>query len=448
MTQGTIAGKYKILEKIGAGGTGTVYKVLHLDLGVEYALKVLNRELSLDSTFIDQFKQEAEALRQFSHPNTPQLRDFGRTGEGDYYITMDLGEGRNLSDIIAEDGPSPVSLSLEIIIQVLDVVQAAHNFGIVHRDIKSSNVLIREDVYGRPERVLLLDFGTALLREHLERKEVSKKGEESCIGTPAYMSPEQAAGEHIIDWRSDIYSCGVVLYEILTGRLPFEGEDLVETLVMQVMKPAPPLSSAGEFPEYLERIVRKALEKKPGDRYQSAEEFKQDCIEVLKRISAVSSKDLSKVIRRDTLVSNNLSGSYKSLSPVESKLDLVNRGEERVKVLCIDDDLSILNILEYILNNAGYQTFITADFSSVHNFIFGEGVNLLIADVNMPGLSGVKICKLLKRSMPELKIVLFSNINERELEAAARESGADGWISKFSKPSDWLEAIQRIVSSV
>jgi len=419
-----IADKYEVITELGVGGTGSVLLVRHTDLGVHYALKLLNRDLSEDRRFIETFKQEAEVLLHFSHPGTTQLRDFGRTEDDLYYLAMDYCDGLPLKDVLEKDGPYPVKRGIEICIQILSVLEAAHIKGIIHRDIKPANIMIERDAAG-VEQVRVLDFGTALLKKHM-----GESAEVVAVGTPCYMSPEQAAGDGQLDHRSDIYAVGIVLYELLTGDVPYEGESIIQTLIMHLTQPPAPFAARYGIPHEVEGLVFRALSKKKEDRFESAAEFSKSCQAVLDKIK----KDLTP----SGAIDLNKKESKEIVAPQQSE-------KEQLKILCLDDNEMILHILQHILEKEGYKVFTALDCSSIHSFLFQEKIDLLVSDVQMPGMPGTKICKLLKKTMQELKVVLFSNIPERELKKCSEENLADGWISKHTKPDEWLAKIKEII---
>jgi serine/threonine protein kinase len=415
-----IADKYQIIQLLGEGGYGKVYLAEHLDLKIRYAVKVIN---SSSERFLDRFKQEAAVLQSFSHPGSVQLRDFGRTPEG-YYMAMDYCEGRLLKEMVEQSGSFSIKEALSILKQVLTTLDAAHEIGIIHRDIKSENIMIITDALGE-RHPKILDFGVAKIKEKVgANPSVTQEG--TTIGTPHYMSPEQAAGETDLDHRVDIYAAGVLGYELLTGELPFRGDTVVQTLLMQITKSPPPLSQTYGLPYPVEKVIEKALEKNRENRYATASEFAAAIDEVLGRFESATAA------RRAVP-----QGAHTVEMPAIKK--------EETHVLCLDDNEMILNIMQHILESAGYKVHTATDCSQIHNFLFGQNVRLLISDVQMPGLPGNKICKMLKQRMKDLKIVLFSNIPERELAKASEESLADGWISKNSKPNDWLTKIREVL---
>ena len=256
-----IDGRYRVLKRLGAGGMAEVYCVEDQQLGRRVALKLLHRRFADDEQFVERFRREASSAAGLSHPNIVGIFDRGEW-DGTYYIAMEFVEGRTLKDIIRERGPAPPEASADITLQILRAARFAHKRGIVHRDIKPHNVLI--DTEGR---VRVTDFGIA-------RAGVSDMTETgSVMGTAQYLSPEQAQGKPV-DARSDLYSIGIVLYELLTGRVPFDAESPVSVALMQVSEtPVPPMELNPEVPPALDAVTLRAMEKDPARRYQDADEF-------------------------------------------------------------------------------------------------------------------------------------------------------------------------------
>jgi serine/threonine protein kinase len=431
-----LAGKYEVIRRLGEGATGTVYLVKHVDLSFEYALKLLNPVLSSDERFIERFKREAAALEGFAHPNSPKLRDFGKTEDGSYYMTTDYCSGLSLKRLLEEFGAFSVVDALDVMIQILDVMTAAHKAGIIHRDIKPDNVIIEEAADGK-RTVKVLDFGIAKLREHMELgASISIEG--VSIGTPQYMSPEQAAGETLLDHRVDIYSAGILMYELLAGNVPFEGDTIIQTLLMHLTQPIPPIENVEqEIPMFVQEIVLKALQKTPDDRWNTAAEFRDVCraaVDQLRQDNYPGAPEFEHVVPEVISLSQ------------DRIFEVSDRGKtEKTKILCLDDNAMILDILSHILEREGFEVFTATDSSAIHNYLFQERVQLLVSDVRMPGLAGTKVCEMLKQSMKNLKVILFSNLPERELEQLSVESKADGWISKHSKPDEWIHQIKLIL---
>jgi serine/threonine protein kinase/tetratricopeptide (TPR) repeat protein len=274
-------GHHRILGHLGSGGMGQVYVAEDEKLGRQVALKVLPPELVADRERLQRFEREARTLATLSHPNVVTVHSIEEV-EGIRFITMERIEGRTLRQLIPEQG-LPIARLFELAIPMVDAIAAAHRKGVTHRDLKPDNVMVDED-----GRVKVLDFGlakvtggmTAATDEAQATASVTQDGR--IIGTVAYMSPEQAQGQ-AVDHRSDIFSLGVLLFEMATGRRPFEGENNLSVL-SSILKDTPPTASEvrTDLPRPLERMIRRALEKRPEDRYQSALDLRKD-LEDLRR---------------------------------------------------------------------------------------------------------------------------------------------------------------------
>lgn len=427
-----IADKYEVIRQLGAGGYGSVYLVRHRDLGLQFALKLLNRALSDDARLVDGFRQEAELLSRFSHKGSAQLRDFGRTADGLYYMTIDFCEGETLEEILRRDKWLPVLAALEITAQCLEVLAAAHQFGIIHRDVKPSNIIIQRQADGGM-KVRVVDFGIATLVQRTDT-DPSVPGEGYVVGTPQYMSPEQASGESTLDDRLDLYAMGVVLYEMLTGVPPFQGDSVVSILVKHLTLPAPHFAEQLGIPLEVEQVVLRALAKNPADRYQSADLFLKQCDLLLQKLLGAPAPEVTTGVHAAFITSAVAAAVQEIQAPAQPV------------ILCLDDDAMVLNITQHILEREGYKVFTAMQFTEIHDIIFREGCRLMLCDVEMPGLSGTRICQMLKKSMPELTIILFSNVPERDLEKLARECGADSWLSKGKRPDEWLQHVKEMVA--
>jgi serine/threonine-protein kinase len=262
-------GRYRILRKLGAGGMANVYLAEDQELGRRVAIKILNEKHANDGQFIERFRREAKNAAALSHPNIVSIYDRGEA-EGTYYIAMEYLDGRSLKELIVSRGPAPVNVALEYTRQMLAALRFAHRHGIVHRDIKPHNVLVDSE-----GRVKVTDFGIA----RAGASQMTEAG--SIVGTAQYLSPEQARGG-VVDQRSDLYSLGVVLYELLTGETPFQGDTPVEIAMKHLSTaPEPPSALRPDLPRELDMVVIRALAKDPEDRYQSAEEMDAD----LERVS-------------------------------------------------------------------------------------------------------------------------------------------------------------------
>lgn len=262
-----IAGKYKILKKIGEGGMGSVYIATQEPIDRKVAIKVLLGKLAEDEVAVKRFEQEARAISKMQHPNTVTIYDFGKTEDERLYIVMEFLKGRTLTLVLRQDGVLQQARACKIIRQVCGSLADAHAAGIIHRDLKPDNIFLSA-VGGDPDWVKVLDFGVAKLANSEGAGTLTQTG--MIFGTPKYMSPEQAEGRPI-DYRADIYALGVVLYELLVGRPPFVADTPVGLLLKHISEPPAPFSKIRpdlHIDGRLEMIVMKALEKHPDRRHQ------------------------------------------------------------------------------------------------------------------------------------------------------------------------------------
>ncbi|MGH9398105.1 MAG: serine/threonine-protein kinase [Terriglobia bacterium] len=263
-----IRGKYRILGKVGHGGMGSVYKATHVMFDELRALKVINQELIGDELFLKRFKQEAIIARKLDHPNAVRVDDIDESEDGAPFIVMEYIEGRSLKDLIEEEGPLSARRTCSIVRQVAAALNAAHRLGMVHRDIKPANIVLVDAPHG--EQAKVLDFGIAKIKEarSADSSGMTLTGAGIVMGTPQYMSPEQAMGKRgdQLDGRSDIYSLGVVMYQMLTGDLPFKADTTMQLLLAHINTPPRPVLEArpgSEISPALAGVVMKCLEKSP-----------------------------------------------------------------------------------------------------------------------------------------------------------------------------------------
>jgi serine/threonine-protein kinase len=262
-----LAQRYRVVKLLGSGGMGSVYRAEHVHMKKLVAVKILHRHMTTNAEVVARFEREAVAAGRIDHPNVAAATDFGKLEDGSFYLALEYVEGKSLSEVI-DEGSLPPYRALVIARQIAEALAAAHAAGIVHRDLKPDNVLLVERD-GLGDFVKVLDFGIA--KVHLDdggHKPLTQIG--TIFGTPQYMSPEQGQGRPV-DGRSDLYSLGIILYEMLAGQLPFDADDLVVLITRQVTEPPPPLPEA--LPAPVRELTLQLLEKKPEARVQSAAEL-------------------------------------------------------------------------------------------------------------------------------------------------------------------------------
>src|SRR5213592_568228 len=265
--------RYVIKRKLGSGGMADVYLAEDQELGRRVALKLLDDRHAADEQFVERFRREAQSAAGLNHPSIVSIFDRGYA-EGTYYIAMEYLEGRTLKELLVRNGPTPVPIAIDYARQILGALAFAHRGGIIHRDIKPHNIVVRKD-----GRLKVTDFGIA----RSGASQMTEAG--SIVGTAQYLSPEQARGAPV-DARSDLYSLGIVLYEMLTGKVPYTGDAPVEIAMKHLTAvPDPPSKLRPDIPHDLDAVVMRALAKDPEQRYGSAEEMDADLARVARGVS-------------------------------------------------------------------------------------------------------------------------------------------------------------------
>jgi serine/threonine-protein kinase len=268
-------GQFQILQKIGSGGMGSVYKALQPEMNRMVAVKILHPKLANRKDLVSRFRREARAMSHLTHPNTVKVYLYGELEDGSLYIVMEYLDGRNLNQTVRGEGPMPLERGLPILIQACNALEEAHRAGIIHRDLKPENIFLCQHG-GMRDFAKVLDFGLAKVTEREMRPgSIILTQEGMVFGTPEFMSPEQAQGKPLTP-ASDIYSLAIILYEVLTGKLPFEAKNPMEYIQLHVTAQPKPINEripGRTFPPLLWSVLEKALAKRSEDRYASGAEF-------------------------------------------------------------------------------------------------------------------------------------------------------------------------------
>lgn len=273
----TIDGKYFVEKLVGQGGMGNVYKARHLHMDTTVAIKILHPHLVTDATSVERFRREARAALAVDHPNAIKVMDFGVSNGQTVYLVMEFLEGQSLREIIKKNGAISPARTVEIAKQICGALEAAHAKNIIHRDMKPDNIILLNP--GTPQEVVkVLDFSIAKLKT-ADGAGLTQQG--MVVGTPQYMSPEQGEGREL-DQRSDLYSVGVILYEMLTGQLPFKAASPVALVLKHIHSLPKPLRELNEqVPKAIEAVVLKALSKKREERQQTVRQLSEELEEAL-----------------------------------------------------------------------------------------------------------------------------------------------------------------------
>ncbi len=270
--EGKVIGNYAILSRLGVGGMGSVYLAEHPLIGKKVALKVIHKELAGNKEVVTRFFNEARAVNKIGNEHIVEIHDFGQTPEGEHFFIMEYLEGITLAQALIQHGALGVQRALHIAAQISNGLAAAHTCGIIHRDLKPDNIMLMSR-HGDPDFTKVLDFGLAKMFVDSAGQNLTAAG--VVLGTPQYMSPEACESKKSIDHRADIYSMGVLLFQMLTGVLPFDGNGMGEVLVKQVTQPPPaPRGLNPQIPPSVEQIILRCLAKRPDDRFGTMKDLR------------------------------------------------------------------------------------------------------------------------------------------------------------------------------
>lgn len=410
--------RYEIQDHLGDGSTATVYKALDTRLGRTVALKVLLPHVR--ETTRKRFFQEARAAAQLNHPNVMAIYDISE--DGDYFfLVVEYVEGQTLSNYI----PSPPPVVVSIGKQIAVALGYAHARQIIHRDIKPANIKVTPD-----GQVKIMDLGLALPKEATR---VTADG--MVIGTPAYLSPEQAQG-HSLDHRTDIYSLGVVLYEMSTGHLPFDADEIPALLLQQVKQPPPPPRLIQpDLPVELERVILKTLEKNPVRRFQNCEALAAALEGVI-----TPEKPLDDATQPRPPTGTGTSSQAK---PGTGRL---KRNKPTIRVLLADDHTILRRTLASFLESR--EDFVIVGEAADGNQALKQTLALLpdvlLLDLNMPGKGGLEILPTVRAEAPNVKVLILTGREEDWYIMRAMRAGAHGYVLKTGDEQELIDGIVKV----
>ncbi len=405
--------RYEITEHLGDGSTATVYKALDTKLGRQVALKVLLPHVR--ETTRKRFFQEATAAAALNHPNIMSIYDIGE--DGDYhFLVVEFVDGDPLSNYIPATPETVVKLGA----QMARALAYAHARYIIHRDVKPANIKVTPD-----GTVKIMDLGLALPRE---AKRVTADG--MVIGTPAYLSPEQAQG-HTLDHRTDIYSLGVVLYEMATGHLPFDADEIPALLMQQVRQPPPPPRLIKpDLPVDLERVILRTLEKNPARRYATADAL------------AAALDTVLEAPKRHTDTGTLVHPTEATVT--DNKVN--RRNKPTIRILLADDHVMMRRMLATFLESR--DEFVIVGEASDGEAALRETLSLLpdvlLLDLNMPGKGGLEILPSVRSEAPNVKVLVLTGRDEDWYIMRAMRAGAHGYVLKSGDEGELIENIIKV----
>jgi|GEM_PF-176444 len=416
--------RYEVRAHLGDGSTATVYKTYDTMLGREVALKVLLPHVR--ETTAQRFFQEAKAAAHLNHPNIMSIFDIGED-DGRHFLVVEYVEGDSLSHYI----PSAPDVVVELGTQIALALEYAHNNDIIHRDIKPANIKVT------PEgQVKIMDLGLARPRAG---KRVTAPG--MVIGTPAYISPEQAQG-HNLDSRTDIYSLGIVLYEMITGELPFNADDITALLLQHVQQaPEPPSKIVPDLPIALETVILKVLEKNPNRRFQSMEALARALRASLPTTAELRSLD-------ETENTESPKPEWAKTIEADNLRAPSNRSRGNVVRVLLADDHTILRktLASFIETRDEYIIISEAsDGNEALEKTLETHPDLLILDLNMPNMSGLEVLPLIKIQAPSVKVLVLTGRDDDAYIVRALRAGANGYILKTADEAELFESMRKVM---
>ncbi|MBI2372817.1 MAG: protein kinase [Deltaproteobacteria bacterium] len=430
----TVAGRYRIERRLGGGGMGQVYLATQLSMARPVALKVLWNRVDPKSADVKRFYLEARSASRLTHPNIVRIYDFGVDSEtGMPFLAMEYLEGETVRSALKRHGALPERVAAGLLAQAARALVEAHQNGIIHRDLKPENLLIGR--WQGTDHVWILDFGIAKVLREPSNPSLTATG--AIVGTPAYMSPEQVNGA-VLDTKSDLYSLGCILFELVTDRPPFPGHSALTVMYQHVNDAPPPLPARlpnGLVPtQNLRRLVRSLLEKDPAKRPANADV-------VAAALEAIAPEPTTS-----------------SLLPIEASELPEELADTRIhpsapeprpkRVLVVDDESALRNALASVLRDAGYEVLVVGTAEAAVSSLSESTVDLILTDLHMPGIGGMGLLTKLSADWPSVPAIVVTAESSVPLAVAAMRTGAADYLVKPFDPADLLAKISNVLAQL
>ncbi len=434
----TRLGQYRLHERLGHGGMGEVWSAQHVRLDRWVAVKVVRPD-ALDvsdhrrEAALERFEREARATAALTSPHTVQLLDFGRTVGGGFYYAMELLEGLTLEALVEEEGPVHPARVIHLLRQACDSLGEAHERGLIHRDVKPSNLFLSRRGL-RHDYVKVLDFG--LVKEVHEPSRERLTADDAMLGSPAFMPPELVAGVRGLDPRSDVYGLGCVAYWLLTGRLVFEHPHVLRIAFAHAHEPPPSPSSRTELPipPRLEALVMACLEKRPDARPADARALRDalaDC-GVEPAWTELEAERWWRLHRGDITDRISLVSQSRAVDPAEPS-----------RVLVVDDDAGVRMVVSRLLIQAGFEVSPAGSAMEALDLLATRPIDVVLTDLQMPGVGGLGLVAEIEARAPGLPVIVLTAHGSVPTAVEAMRKGARDFLTKPFDREELLAAIDR-----